>query len=114
MRISDWSSDVCSSDLPDLDRFERPVLAIGIHAQRDRGASAEPRQQEILGRGSQILPAQPRPLVADQRVAADLDLGAKMILADAGGSMGHQIVLPWRSRRTEDRRVGKKCVRTCR
>src|SRR3546814_6111274 len=26
MRISDWSSDVCSSDLPDGDRF-RPVVA---------------------------------------------------------------------------------------
>src|SRR3546814_14599903 len=125
MRISDWSSDVCSSDLalgdvgeprllrrvepgdrkhpvdaqtvlvdelqPDLDRFERPVLAIGIHAKRDSGASAEPCQQESIGAGSQIPPDQPRPFGADQPGAADPDLGAVMNLPDAGGTLATNI-----------------------
>src|SRR3546814_19184891 len=34
MRISDWSSDVCSSDLADV---EATVLAAGIDGQRDAG-----------------------------------------------------------------------------
>src|SRR3546814_16214161 len=89
LRISDWSSDVCSSVLNGLiDDFEpllrRPVPAIGVGVellyqafvtdldlrQRDRGRQFENRQRLTLGR--------------------------------------RQVV------RSEERRVGKECVRTCR
>src|SRR3546814_3459628 len=55
MRISDWSSDVCSSDLVDR---------IGQHLQ-PRGAKAGHRPRHVPGRGHQ----QPGPPVAlpDQR-----------------------------------------------
>src|SRR3546814_5941981 len=85
MRISDWSSDVCSSDLraPDpgqLERFaaagpERPaVLALVVPFQRDLG----------------IVELQPPKAALPQ-------------YQRKGGD-----------RRSEERRVGKECVSTCR
>src|SRR3546814_8711019 len=61
MRISDWSSDVCSSDLP---------RALPARAVRDAGRA----------RGGLLM----------------------------AGS------LPWSRKRSEERRVGKECVSTCR
>src|SRR3546814_1284731 len=68
MRISDWSSDVCSSDLPDE----------GGQALRPRSGRASSQLRGALGacRDARIHPAQ---------------------LA-----------------RSEERRVGKECVSTCR
>src|SRR3546814_4789393 len=79
MRISDWSSDVCSSDLH----------------RRTRGAG---RGAGGLGGG--------RP-ARDPRSAS-------------GGTLcGSALAGPWRwlpsvRRRSEERRVGKECVSTCR
>src|SRR3546814_4414821 len=41
MRISDWSSDVCSSDLPDLEIIGLPLLPVerGYSLRSDGGAS---------------------------------------------------------------------------
>src|SRR3546814_2110865 len=55
MRISDWSSDVCSSDLPG--RLEPAHLRIGdIHVEMDRGSEilSDPldRRHEKIGRAS--------------------------------------------------------------
>src|SRR3546814_4186001 len=66
MRISDWSSDVCSSDLP----------------------TAAP------GRGGQ-------PEIAAQ-LAPVLEVLPEQLAGQAGGD------------RSEERRVGKECVSTCR
>src|SRR3546814_6639814 len=62
MRISDWSSDVCSSDLP------QPVKV-----------AAEPGRAPVCQRDG-VMPTGPAPL----------------------------------DRRSEERRVGKECVSTCR
>src|SRR3546814_11850189 len=94
MRISDWSSDVCSSDL-------RP-LSKGDGRNRGSGISANARKLQQLrftlrkatttfprhhsGAGEQV--ARPR-LIAMARPC------------------GHQI-------RAEERRVGNACVSTCR
>src|SRR3546814_11068676 len=89
MRISDWSSDVCSSDL---------------RAQRGHGADREARREAAAESGS------------DDRVA-DLDVGrqrdvGQFELVAAALAVGHQAhaVAPDRS---EERRVGKECVSTC-
>src|SRR3546814_4722043 len=72
MRISDWSSDVCSSDLPHTDAdAERGVL----RARRGRGDDRRYRRRVPIG---------PQP--PDGAVHA----------------------------RSEERRVGKECVSTCR
>ena len=41
-----------------MDRRDRPLLALGIHAQGDHGAGAERRGQQVVGRGAGILAAQ--------------------------------------------------------
>src|SRR3546814_21030132 len=91
MRISDWSSDVCSSDLPgDLGGH------IGLELHQDHAAAAAAADRgaeqadEILGLFLQL----------DVAVADD----AK----DAQRADGEA------RKRSEERRVGKECVSTCR
>src|SRR3546814_4531783 len=78
MRISDWSSDVCSSDL------------IGDTAKR----AFERRLQRLL---------------SGQRLPATI-AGADVF--DAGGVARHSLMR--QASRSEERRVGKECVSTCR
>src|SRR3546814_5196153 len=65
MRISDWSSDVCSSDLPELVRIELPLddrfpqpeggvdedhvreTAVGIQREHDAGAAPVARHHPL-------------------------------------------------------------------
>src|SRR3546814_10792350 len=77
MRISDWSSDVCSSDLSH--ERHRAVVDAG------HGSAGEPRER-----------------VADDRAVADDE---RRVLGQVGGE---------RLERSEERRVGQECVRTCR
>src|SRR3546814_3918986 len=72
LRISDWSSDVCSSDL--LDPFHREAVAgIGAVIRLD-----------------------------DAAAFVDQEIG------------GHQVAGVEPGERSEERRVGKECVSTCR
>src|SRR3546814_15876943 len=93
MRISDWSSDVCSSDLR-----ERPGMFF---------------LPDVLPgeRGGQALRAE----------KADRLLGWKRLQRDVGHPYRSKPVLPARralnpprASRSEERRVGKECVSTCR
>src|SRR3546814_4599672 len=79
MRISDWSSDVCSSDLGRLFACAGPAGRPGVHGP-DRETHHRPRAQ-----------------LAAHRLPAGLGYRAH-----AAG------------RRSEERRVGKECVSTCR
>src|SRR3546814_15109373 len=93
MRISDWSSDVCSSDLPSL--HEVAAGTLDIHREglsyfmlaKDRGFRFIRGEMDGLDREGKTVSIKP---VFDE---------------------AHQEVLP---RRSEERRVGKECVRTCR
>src|SRR3546814_12539701 len=94
MRISDWSSDVCSSDL----------------------VAAEQR----LGRAH--LRAE-RQLALGQAVAAVLlELGVRVVFLGTASTEGALVHLAAAAevarlrilRRSEERRVGKECVSTCR
>src|SRR3546814_5032478 len=92
MRISDWSSDVCSSDLrlcnpvQQVDRrVYAPVLNLG---QRALGAP---------GHDGHLLEAQGM----EESQVPDLGAQGRLMMVDAG-------------RRSEERRVGKECVSTCR
>src|SRR3546814_16374839 len=108
MRISYWSSDVCSSDLLlgrhnladhtdalsaspyvpprfDLQLFSRSEVELGrITSRQIVGVKAGPRD-----RGSQIVTENP-------------------------GKQGRPDNVIGRTVRSEERRVGKECVRTCR
>src|SRR3546814_5124846 len=84
MRISDWSSDVCSSDL--------------LPAEGDAAAGERLGDQPEIGERR-----------ADQEVAGRLGiLGKRLDVAGQGaGGLGQSV-------RSEERRVGKECVSTCR
>src|SRR3546814_3926225 len=82
MRISDWSSDVCSSDLLGDARVIESVKGIALLAQRIEGPD------DVLdGNRLAVVP----PGVA---VQGEFDPGTVL--------------------RSEERRVGKECVSTCR
>src|SRR3546814_19466647 len=92
VRISDWSSDVCSSDLDadragEVDRLDAVRIVEGqdqlVAVERDRRRGAADRQ----------------PLPVGQRAAA----------ADEG-PVARALV---QHDRSEERRVGKECVSTC-
>src|SRR3546814_6088151 len=74
MRISDWSSDVCSSDL-----IEEIPIAAGV---------------AVVG------PARDGRIIAQDHLARRLGLRREAEIAHPG--------------RSEERRVGKECVSTCR
>src|SRR3546814_12606116 len=94
MRISDWSSDVCSSDL-DLD-VDAALGQRGEHLLGDAGMAAHAHTDDgnlhHVGIGAQLLEVELR-LVATQHANGALQLGLA---------------------RSEERRVGKGRVSTCR
>src|SRR3546814_1232385 len=88
LRISDWSSDVCSSDLQLLQRDGAKS------AQHEKGAVGEVDDAE--GAEDESEPE------GDQRVGA--------ALVEAVENLQYYGI----HRRSEERRVGKECVSTCR
>src|SRR3546814_14559672 len=91
MRISDWSSDVCSSDLaPGRVARLAQIADDGTHLADVRRAFQ--RSDEQLD-GMQRLP---------------------QVVARGGQKAGLGAVRPLGRLRSEERRVGKGCVRTCR
>src|SRR3546814_20486257 len=112
MRISDWSSDVCSSDLAGA-RFEHDRAA-RLHqcrrrAQRPavvRRARQQPRRR--AGRGVRFGP-EFRQFLRPWR-SADADRRQRAALRQ----FEHQLDLRADGVRSEERRVGKECVSTCR
>src|SRR3546814_20533340 len=92
MRISDWSSDVCSSDL---------ALADFV---RDRVVGALAAQQVTAG---EIYPAHLSPSQSRRRAALSALRAGKQVVVGFNAAQSNQI-------RSEERRVGKECVSTCR
>src|SRR3546814_14053349 len=92
MRISDWSSDVCSSDLVGFAGVERH--AVGVLAETDQGEAQFGFALETLG----VEPDQ-RPSDQPGQRRADAGIGERA---------------PDHVARSEERRVGKECVSTCR
>src|SRR3546814_11866206 len=118
MRISDWSSDVCSSDLI-IDVVPGPVgertrLAPTGHSPVDKRRVARER---YLGAETEPL-HDPGTKTLDQDVGAlgehQAGLDRRRILEVerqmAAPAMGHGVG----SRRSEEGRGGKECVSTCR
>src|SRR3546814_20231534 len=96
MRISDWSSDVCSSDLP--------------RCQRDRGAGGRPsgrdrHAREPAGTGRTLRPTRIPPARLGLRTGSAV---GDLLFASRKGSF------PTATIRSEERRVGKECVSPCR
>src|SRR3546814_18695125 len=94
MRISDWSSDVCSSDLSagkSGGLGEENIMDLGIAG----------RTALVLGGSKGI----------GRQIALDFaDAGANVVVVARGKEAIDRTVAD----RSEERRVGKECVRTCR
>src|SRR3546814_16132785 len=101
MRISDWSSDVCSSDLhpPVLCAPGGVVAAGGIFIGGDRRGFALARHQQFALTNADLL-AEPIRDPVRARFGKRLIIG---VVALAVGMPDH---------RTEERRVGKWCFST--
>src|SRR3546814_13203840 len=96
MRISDWSSDVCSSDLAEeqrwrLDHLQHPEARLELLA----AVAQEPRP--VLGTGDDALELR-------HHLAAVAHAQREAV---AAGEEGFE-------HRSEERRVGIECVRQCR
>src|SRR3546814_18133963 len=110
MRISDWSSDVCSSDLlghlaPDhLQAFERATAAVvqRQRAARDRAAAGV----AVAGLGVADVGDV---VVGEVRMQGDVAAAALSAVVDLGHALDVADLA-----RSEERRVGKEGVRTCR
>src|SRR3546814_8655197 len=89
MRISDWSSDVCSSD-----------LRIGAHVRRRLGVeNLKECYREIE--------------CVRERSGVRIDPGIAIRAVDTGNDAWVGCGRMWLGR-SEERRVGKECVSTCR
>src|SRR3546814_16720773 len=104
MRISDWSSDVCSSDLD---------LAVGVYVGFD-----EPRTLGPHDTGSNVAAPVFKAFMADALTPEDavpfrIPPGIRMVRLNAETG---QLAPPGATKvfRSEERRVGRACVRTCR
>src|SRR3546814_12811262 len=106
MRISDWSSDVCSSDLrPALERA--PELA--RIAKADAGADLGDRQVAAAQQFARSLAA--HLVVQDAEAAAG---GEQLPAQGAFCQVQFRGDITQRRARSAERRVGKECVSTCR
>src|SRR3546814_12064249 len=93
MRISDWSSDVCSSDLGAQDKQSKAWLS------------------ECLASANWLLKA------LDQRARTIVKVSTEIVKQQDGffrKGVTHLRPLTLRAVRSEERRVGKECVSTCR
>src|SRR3546814_12832617 len=95
MRISDWSSDVCSSDL------RRAYILLGKVAQ------AQELPGKAIGLYGQALALEPNDLAALEAQGGAMVQRGAVKRAEAN-------LERIRTLRSEERRVGKECVSTCR
>src|SRR3546814_20779903 len=99
MRISDWSSDVCSSDLPDR------LKALGVTAG-EISNQLRSMQQEAPGGRSDL-----NGLVQSVRTLGTVSSAAELAQVSLPLPDGRR---PRLADRSEERRVGQECVSTCR
>src|SRR3546814_11954160 len=101
MRISDWSSDVCSSDLVDLHRGGKGV---GVDAQLPAPVTANGEVEQ------QVEAAVERP-----RAGAAAFVGERehLRVVDVATDARRRPVDAIAVERSEERRAGKEVVRTC-
>src|SRR3546814_11139128 len=102
MRISDWSSDVCSSYLTALgDVAGRQFLALAVDDGRG------PREEAVrVGREAATDPADQ---TGEECLHRQTAFAAHHAATDPGLAAERDEAL-----RSEERRVGKECVRQCR
>src|SRR3546814_11993878 len=103
MRISDWSSDVCSSDLP----TPADIYSVGTIGTVLQLLKLPDGTVKVLVEGGQ------RARITKYGDTADFFQAYAEAVADDAGDDRELDALA-RTVRSEERRVGKECVSTCR
>src|SRR3546814_13807157 len=110
MRISDWSSDVCSSDLTaGLVIALQLFLTYTRWGKAMRAMSDNPDLAQLSGIDTRLTTILTWTIIGVLSAAAGFFLGINTELTSL---MGWYMLLPMF--RSEERRVGKECVSTCR
>src|SRR3546814_12611717 len=114
MRISDWSSDVCSSDLPTITFKSNDFAFDGDQLASVTGALTMHGVTRPITLTVAHFVCKDHPI--SRSPACGADLRATLKRSDWGVSgyvpaIGDEVTL---SIRSEERRVGKECVSTCR
>src|SRR3546814_17868061 len=114
MRISDWSSDVCSSDLL-TGHFLAKSVIVALHEHvLPVVKDMDPRDLEAIHQ-KVWKRLNPRAMTGTVSMALScLDIALWDILGKAEGRPIASLLDTPRQKRAEERRVGKECVRTCR
>src|SRR3546814_12047734 len=94
MRISDWSSDVCSSDLR-APASGIEIVGPGLH---HLGTVLEIQRMVVCGTGFVLL--------LMRQLQFDVVMVPALLMQDGRGHTTNAV-------RSEERRVGKECVSTC-
>src|SRR3546814_17103702 len=99
MRMSDWSSDVCSSDLGEAEMLRRPHLMLANLGGDDRVAAARRLEQRL-----------------DRALRHAVGVGFLLLreVEAAGRAPAVDTPPPFAEIRSEARRVGTGCVSTFR
>src|SRR3546814_8999475 len=126
MRISDWSSDVCSSDLEGWEAVPLVDVALITMGQSPKSefyntdGVGTPFHQGVTDFGSHF-PTHRKFCTVDGRSAVEGDIlvsvrapVGRLNLADTTLVIGRGIAAIRSRSRSEERRVGKECVSTCR
>src|SRR3546814_17753160 len=101
MRISDWSSDVCSSDLVD-------VIALPLGLDELQQALGQARQRMSAG-GAPSEDSHGRVIAFVKSVGG---VGATALATQMGCLLAARESVAGRETRSAERRVGKECVST--
>src|SRR3546814_14623875 len=105
MRISDWSSDVCSSDLEADSPFD-------LSRDRRYAGVAIPNTESLKDTIARVLP------YWESSIAPELRAGKRVLISAHGNSLRalvkHLSGISDHEIRSEERRVGKACVSMCR
>src|SRR3546814_14137055 len=126
MRISDWSSDVCSSDLKVLAGVEGALVepkrfAVAVHYRQvveDEVPAVEDAVDRVLAEFADLRKTFGKK-VFELRPRFDWDKGKAVLWVLGALGLDDSDVVPLylgddTTDRSEERRVGKECVRTCR
>src|SRR3546814_14036557 len=101
MRISDWSSDVCSSDLAVVAQEVRSLAQRSAEASHDIKQRIQNSNAKVRHGGELV-----------QKAGGTLD--EIVVSVKKVADIVAEISSASREQRSEERRVGKECVSTCR
>src|SRR3546814_12337011 len=109
MRISDWSSDVCSSDL---------IRGLLLGGSEDRWSVTTEALLVAAARSDHVERLIRPALAAGKWVICDRFLDSTLAYQGGEGGLSDDVLLNLHGiasgGRSEERRVGKECVSTCR